>query len=681
MPLQGVGDACGSTNAAPRPDRLLLMRRGVQQSVRRSRCICWCALKSRLASCQSSRLFHDQQVRLDRGFVKTGGCLGKAKVEAPTEVDAAFSRSVEVVGGQVGDTTSTSDQDPQVLAAYSSTSEPSGLKDGDSIGASTWSAGSPSRSKKVEGKNEIIDLRSLIGDERVLQRLEGMPELIRLEDIDFDVLDEMLDEEYGDIGDIDIPSHRGESGKRRGRRRGMALPDMHRAKISVAMRGRNRYRRSTEHRTKIAQSMRRMWKKRREGMKPARQTSVTCSLCGEAGHNKRTCPRAIAPAASTTYRCSFCQEPGHNVRTCPKLKALKAEKEEQRAPPMVAGSSAQQGEERQRIPEPTSPSEFPQQPLVLQPAAMQQAKQMAKAYPVPLKADAIRYEAVQACLRAWKAGVRRQRLELQVSMLKIGDPVGPLGWPGGIQQQFRAVTPLVESILMDLKRQQGLEGRLEAQVLDEGDAVGCWESKKLAAVLFPVSDTVDRIRRLDRGCGGERLVMMINPQWQPGQVVSDFGFGAQRKLREEFVDSFEKVFFQKEINIFNDRVLLLRCYPGDWQVHLVRSSGLIDLICTQPREPKYEELLDLLRRVDGSMTQLSWIDRLQMRLLQEEPPRRPSSSTPEGIPTEAAPMQPQPPPADIEDPNLDIVTGQLVRDLKLDPVREFKSLLKGKQQQ
>ena len=37
---------------------------------------------------------------------------------------------------------------------------------------------------------------------------------------------------------------------------------------------------------------------------------------------------------------------------------------------------------------------------------------------------------------------------------------------------------------------------------------------------------------------GKQLVLMINPQWAAGQVVSDFGlFG--RKKKEEFVASFE----------------------------------------------------------------------------------------------------------------------------------------------
>lgn len=60
--------------------------------------------------------------------------------------------------------------------------------------------------------------------------------------------------------------------------------------------------------------------------------------------------------------------------------------------------------------------------------------------------------------------------------------------------------------------------------------------------------------------------MMVNPQWKPGQVISDFGFGVLRKIRQDYVDTFADVFFMKRINVFSDAVILLRCYPFDWQV-------------------------------------------------------------------------------------------------------------------
>jgi len=39
-----------------------------------------------------------------------------------------------------------------------------------------------------------------------------------------------------------------------------------------------------------------------------------CSMCGECGHNKRTCQPKIPP--KTSRKCSECGECGHNKRTC-----------------------------------------------------------------------------------------------------------------------------------------------------------------------------------------------------------------------------------------------------------------------------------------------------------------------------------------------------------------------------
>jgi hypothetical protein len=38
-------------------------------------------------------------------------------------------------------------------------------------------------------------------------------------------------------------------------------------------------------------------------------------------------------------------------------------------------------------------------------------------------------------------------------------------------------------------------------------------------------------------------VLLINPQWQGGQAVSDFGFGPWKRRKNEFVATFQDVFF------------------------------------------------------------------------------------------------------------------------------------------
>ena len=125
----------------------------------------------------------------------------------------------------------------------------------------------------------------------------------------------------------------------------------------------------------------------------------------------------------------------------------------------------------------------------------------------------------QAALRAWDDGVRRQAVEL---LLPQGQPTQDGGWPGGIRQQFRCgpdanlgsrgsvppaplawahqslcsglpaatcasshpptphphphpsrvAKPMLESLLLRLKQHEGLEGRITAELLDEGDCVG-----------------------------------------------------------------------------------------------------------------------------------------------------------------------------------------------------------------
>jgi hypothetical protein len=55
-----------------------------------------------------------------------------------------------------------------------------------------------------------------------------------------------------------------------------------------------------------------------------------CRLCHQSGHNRRTCPQVIgvklsgthatrgSPTGSRTCTCQLCQERGHNIRTCPR---------------------------------------------------------------------------------------------------------------------------------------------------------------------------------------------------------------------------------------------------------------------------------------------------------------------------------------------------------------------------
>ena len=229
-------------------------------------------------------------------------------------------------------------------------------------------------------------------------------------------------------------------------------------------------------------------------------------------------------------------------------------------------------------------------------------------FPLPRSPDECVSQASLAVIRAWLDGIRRQSLEV---LLPEANNASDNGWPGGIRQQFRAALPMVEGLLLKLKKSNGLEGRITAEWLDEGDCVGAWQSEKLAAVLFPTADTLEAVRRIDDALSGRRLILVINPQWQPqGNVVSDFGFGSSRRSAERFIGSLEEVYCLRRVRVLGDEVRILRSYPGQWQVYYVRNPGDTELISVTEKKPTYENLLRMLKDVRDSRSGQSWIDRV-----------------------------------------------------------------------
>lgn len=51
------------------------------------------------------------------------------------------------------------------------------------------------------------------------------------------------------------------------------------------------------------------------------------------------------------------------------------------------------------------------------------------------------------------------------------------------------------------------------------------------------------------------LTLLVNPQWQAGQVISDFGFGSRRQNIEKFLLGFQDVYYLKQQRILGDDIL------------------------------------------------------------------------------------------------------------------------------
>lgn len=230
---------------------------------------------------------------------------------------------------------------------------------------------------------------------------------------------------------------------------------------------------------------------------------------------------------------------------------------------------------------------------------------------VPQGPEATIDQAVKAMLRAHRDGITRQQVQFLLPLIgatELDD------WPGGIRQQFKAAAPMLEAMLLELKKEQALAGKLTPSILDDGDAVGAWTSDGMAAVLFPTAETLKQVRSLAEA-RPHGLSLLANPQWSSkGQIVSDFGWGPWRKANEELVGSFRQTYCFKQMRILGEEVRVLYAYPGQWQLHVLEDDGTLPLVWSGDAVPSYTEMEALLRARPGSKAAMGPIARIQAEI-------------------------------------------------------------------
>jgi len=115
------------------------------------------------------------------------------------------------------------------------------------------------------------------------------------------------------------------------------------------------------------------------------------------------------------------------------------------------------------------------------------------------------------------------------------DPIDP--WPGGLKQQYPYVLDLGRSLL-----QQALgvgADKVQDSVLDAEDACGLLTGQgatpadDAALMLFCGCDQLEQLEKVDRMCGDDRLLILLNPQFRR---LSDFGFFERGRATKSFFE-------------------------------------------------------------------------------------------------------------------------------------------------
>lgn len=218
-------------------------------------------------------------------------------------------------------------------------------------------------------------------------------------------------------------------------------------------------------------------------------------------------------------------------------------------------------------------------------------------------------QAYKSSKAAWNAGIERQKMDFILPLIGATDIDD---WPGGIRQQFKAAQPMVEDLLVQLKQLPGLEGSLDAKIIDDADAVGAWQSDKLGLILFPTAETLGAVRKIAENKQNE-MTIIVNPQWTTeGQVISDFGvLPWVRAPALELVRSFQDTYIARQLRINGDNTRWLYSYPHGWQISVVRGPKEMTTIMTTDSKPTYKEVENALRKLPWTMSSKGLLDRIQ----------------------------------------------------------------------
>lgn len=186
-------------------------------------------------------------------------------------------------------------------------------------------------------------------------------------------------------------------------------------------------------------------------------------------------------------------------------------------------------------------------------------------------------QAREATRAAIQAGVPRMTVELVYSELK-GMPVAEQFYP--VLQDLGLVFKLYfpDAGAAALARRNW--GEPDFVVRGIGEIKGQMEPDD-QAYLFVEPSSVE-VTQVEEMCNeaGDRFVIMLNPKLED---VATIGIGyAGRQLRERFLSTLEPVYYLRPMA----GAILLRSYPGPWQVWQETTEDNYSLVAELPQSPR-----------------------------------------------------------------------------------------------
>lgn len=187
-------------------------------------------------------------------------------------------------------------------------------------------------------------------------------------------------------------------------------------------------------------------------------------------------------------------------------------------------------------------------------------------------------------------------------------------WQGGIMQLYRAAAPTTQTILRKFSPNEGgiPPKLLEDRSVDESgvDGVGLWMTQNtspaddVSCFVQPSQETMDSIETI-AGQAGDRLVMLLNPQWRFADDALDAaskdgglfgslasflgGKGDTLKRLDEM--QFENVFVIEGYVCKGGNIRFMKRFDSDWAVFAENDAGTDFIkVGTFETRPTYQDV-------------------------------------------------------------------------------------------